>query len=241
MALDGRARENGAGGSLIATWTGWIDQVARDVMLLRAHQLRWEELLDVVQTNQGLPKDNAPLRWIAELYGAAMVVGLRRQTDRRRDIVSITRIMHGIASNPTELTRARQRELWQRAVDWPLSEELRCDADALFDEFSGPDQSEVDPRVIRGHAKRLKETTAGIKAYVDTSIAHLGQGPPVPVPLFSEVHAALDHVAGLVRRYSLLLKGTHLMEPVLQFDFLAAMETAWAPPSLRARRTDREG
>lgn len=65
--------------------------------------------------------------------------------------------------------------------------------------------------------------------FVDQHVAHDQAEPTAGVPTFAQLHAAIDSVGEIFKRYAVALTASMYIavEPVMQTDWKAIFRTAW--------------
>ena len=78
--------------------------------------------------------------------------------------------------------------------------------------------------------------------YVSQYLAHSQETPSVSIPSFEDLHAAIDALGALVRRYVLVIEDAdQLLEPAVLGDWMAPFRVAWLPGYPRVPRPKPRG
>ena len=201
-------------------WVERIHRITNELYSVHHYRDLWRKLAEIT-SDANLPPSlffDALGVW----YAATQAVAVRRQLDRRRDVVSLWRLLDEMARHPEVMTRDRHVALWD-------GDDARH-ANANFDRFSGgADQIAVDR--IRADQRVLEATGESVKRYVDEAIAHTALVATPTIPTYDDLNVAIDIVAELVKKYASLLEAVMLwqFEPVITDDWQAIFRTAWLP------------
>src|SRR5262245_12640170 len=100
-------------------WVRDVDRIYREVVNANLYRHLWRELGAMTQAA------DLPASVIFDAFGmwyATTQTGfVRRQLDRRRDVVSLVRLLEDIARNPAVMTRERHVALWTAGGDEHLA------------------------------------------------------------------------------------------------------------------------
>jgi hypothetical protein len=96
---------------IYARWVRWMDTIARETIGLFGFRDYWRGLAQMTQANPDIPPSTI-FNVLAIWYGSAMMIGIRRQTDRRNDSVSLWRLLTEMAQRPNVITRSRHVAVW---------------------------------------------------------------------------------------------------------------------------------
>ena len=153
-------------------------------------------------------------------------MGIRRQNDRRSDVVSLARLLREIESNPNVITRERFT-----SVCSPDNENVDAVVNQNFDEWAGLGGSQVDPERVQTRLDRLQKTVEGIVHHVNKKLAHTDEGDPPSGFTFDELDAAMTEIGGLLIDLHLLLKCVALVSaaPTIQVPWRRAFSVPWLP------------
>jgi hypothetical protein len=79
-------------------WAVWVTEViSNDIFKLRVYQRMWRELVDIAHSNSDIPNPQPFLRWITELYGVFIAIGIRRQADSSSGVINLSRLLSDIS------------------------------------------------------------------------------------------------------------------------------------------------
>lgn len=219
-------------------WPRWREQlelITQETYRLHHYRQLWRELAEITQAANLAPSvffDALPV-WYVSTQGAAV----RRQLDRRRDSLSLIRLLEDIGRNSELVTRDRHIAVWHekaRAAGGAdadkLGEGLRLrDANRNFDRFAGAGRDTIDRALVSADVTELEQAGEVVKGYVDEAIAHMALTPKNSVPTYGDLDAAMDRIAELVQKYASLLNAEYLwgFEPAIQQDWKAPFRQAW--------------
>jgi hypothetical protein len=89
------------------------------------------------------------------------------------------------------------------------------------------DEAQVEADLKALNSGNLKK----VQKYASQYLAHGPEQRPAPVPTFSDLHAAIDDLGTILRRYSLMIEEADLvLEPPILGDWMAPFRMAWLPP-----------
>jgi hypothetical protein len=133
----------------------------------------------------------------------------------------LARLIESVWRYPTVLSRERHRS--RRPPD-----EFDL-ADRRFDEIAGPGGADfIDPRIPAADFEELREETATVRKWVNTSVAHLtAKESPRETPPLPELHSSLDVVARMFVKYMNLIQGVHVVRSVVMESWPAIFRVPW--------------
>jgi hypothetical protein len=218
---------------LLEQWKRWLDGINDDIYRLHIDRYYWRELSEMVQRNPAIPSPGYIMRWFLRLYLNNVAIGIRRQAERRDDVVTLGRLLHSIRSNPTAASRRHFVSLYQSDM---LEQRI---AQLDFDQFTDPGGEYVAVRIVDADIARLEDETARVVEFASKQVAHLDpryaypEGvQPTDYPSLDELDAALDVIGDLLKKYYLLVTANCMLspEPILQFNWQQAFSVPWCPP-----------
>lgn len=221
--------------SLRQKWRRWLKRIERDVLDLIIAQHIYEGIRTIVASNADIQRPGDVYRWISRNYGTAMVVGIRRLTDRRLDSLSLVRLLKDIADHSDAITRESHVCHYSKSG-------RRGAGDRWFDSFAGRGKRTLPKSIPRSHLRRVKLAAERIRRLVDTRIAHLDQKNVPRKPLkFTDIHNAIRLIEQTTIQYKLLLNAVSpqpSLLPIWQYDWWELFYKPWvkSPPiDLQAR------
>ena len=221
--------------NLLPQWLQQLDTIAKEVQSLLGDRYILRETMEIVRANPDTHKPNDFVEWFLRQYSVAASAAVRRQVDRRRDTVSLIRLLEDLARSASSITRA-----WF-VGSYP--EEMRRDGipDEAFDRWSGAEGGHVDPTRLRQHCDRLTVVCSPLKEYVDKRIAHRSQEgeDSLPKAKWDELNRAIDTLDQIICELILLLRQASTiggLQPVWQYKWQNVFEIPWKPSMRRTRK-----
>jgi hypothetical protein len=211
----------------IEKWRGWIDGPIKDeVLTMHLHRDTWSQTRELVRKNTDLP-DSYWWEFLGDTYAVTQAVAVRRQIDVHKDVASLGKLISEVAQEPHIITRAFWISLWDTSdpVDVSFAER------AWRKQFGGSTVEYLDPAIPRADLVKAEDLSSGVKQYVDKHLAHSDR-KPVPansLPTLADVHAVIDLLGHLFKKYSNLLTAVSwgTLVPVLQHDWKAPFREPW--------------
>lgn len=219
--------------SRIEKWLSWIeDPIRNDVLSMYLRRDTYETVGRIVR-DADLPPSYY-WEYLQDTYGETMSVAIRRQAEVSVRVHSLGQLINEVGEYSAHLTRTVFAEKW--GID---NEYEGLVANKTFNEhFAGGVGDHVDPAIPAADLAALTATAEKVKNYVDRHLAHSDRGGSKDIPTFDEVHAAVDQIGELFKKYALLLTagGYVQLVPVIQDDWQAIFLKPWLPPRDRALR-----
>lgn len=211
--------------ALFEGWLTWLERIEDDLVSLHADRRMWQEIAELLRTNDRIPERTFIYAWLRRQYVAAVVMGIRRQAEPRKGVVSLARLLRSIEGNPQVLTRERYFELCGPGDD----EALLDVTNAVFDKWAGGGGAYVDPAVVGRKLSRLQKVASRVKKFADKRIAHADSVPPEEPFAFEDIDEALDHLGQVLIDVYLLLKCASLTsaEPEIVVPWRRAFAVPW--------------
>jgi hypothetical protein len=204
--------------------------VADAVLRLLLDRDRWSELRHLLEANDAIPHPHDTLGWFWYDHAVHTAVRLRRLSDVDKRSASLGRLLIELEQRAGELTRRRYLACWRHAM---LSSGMwetfhRDQASNAFDRFAGPGGLAVDAQRIRQDREALRDAIGPVKLFVDKRIAHHNPDRD-PALSYQELSGVIDLVAGLWKKYSLLVcrADPPLAAPADNTDWGEAFDVAW--------------
>lgn len=206
----------------IEQWKNEFDEITNDLIDIVENQFIFHRVGEIIQANSKINQDNFFWDHLRANYSAAMVVGIARQVDENRHVISFMRLLKDIERNTAVLTKTWFADQYEPNLPRQIGE-------AHFAENFGSGEV-LDPSVVRKDIADLSSITAGIEKYRHTRIAHKAKDPALRTNLtFKDLDDAVGHLAKLITKYQLLLNqaGMPNLMPVIQYDWEAILRTPW--------------
>lgn len=215
-----------------ARWNRWgaeLERIIREVYTANHFRNLWRGLIEITQATELPP--SAIFDAFGVWYATTQTAAVRRQLDRRKDVVSLWRLLDNIARNPGTATRERHVALWRTDDERDFAvAAFKERGHENFDRFSGGRHRDtIDAALVRDDLKTLSALGGVVERYVNEAIAANERARQVPT--YAELNAAIDEIGRLVTKYASLLKATILIElgPVIQHDWKAPFRQPWIP------------
>jgi len=160
------------------------------------------------------------------VYATDAVIAIRRQIDRRKDVVSLARLLEEVRDNPQVLSRARYVGLFRKS--------LKRNAGDQFDRLIGQGTPHIDPGLPAGDLDQLQRYSNNIKRFANKRVAHAGKTDAGVPATHGDLNACIDIVDKLTVKYvnfiraETLLNGTLL--PTILYDWKRVFRESWIPP-----------
>lgn len=206
-------------------WQDILDAAFIDIVTLVWNRSVWRVLLQMLKDNPAIEHHSVVNDWLSRLYVTTQAVGIRRQRDRRDRPHTIGFLLDDIARHPQVLSDQRRSR--------PDDHADRQWVDARWARFVAGGSDHINPQVAVDDLARLDEVCVTVKRYVDRQVAHRDRDRVTTAPsmTYGDINGALDLLGGLLRRYTWLLKGTHLAHigPSAGWGWLTMFAVPWLP------------
>ena len=229
-----------------AKWDGWLDEIYEEVVRLVERQQIFGEIQDIIKANPEIQEPNAFYRFLANTYGDANIMGVRRQIKPHKDSISLVGLLEEIIENPSVLSRERFVDLY--------STEMQDFANHIFDErfslysaerqdfvnlssdqqFSIRYPNHIDPAIVQQDLDELRAHGDKVEAFADKRLAHWDKKQPV-IPTFGELNACIDCLKELTIKYLLLFRAKDLTNRfvppfITEVDMTKIFSVPWIRP-----------
>lgn len=214
-------------------WVRLLTNIDNEVTTLLRHQATWESFRDAVDKSKVATANPYFPQWVSELYAATAAIGIRRMVDADDRTGSFVQLLQKMQARPERLTR----EWFIGGVELPMAQHL----DRTFTVNGDPGQTGYfDPAVARRDLESLRTIAYGVRMYANQHVAHAQRTRSEGVPTFGDIHAVLDHLLVLIRKYTLLLRQTDRVQgpPVIQEPWMRIFTQPWLEPEELARLED---
>ena len=207
-------------------WISLLDLVDTQITNLARDRLTWKTAQAVTSNSAAIAEQPYFANWIAGLYASSMALGIRKLNDNDPRSASFFNLMEKMARSPEKLTR-----------EWFSSGVLSGLAPGMDDAFTKVADptclGHLDPAVVRADQSRLAKVAGDISHYVNQHVAHVQSKPNAAIPTYGDLHAAVDVMCELLRKYIHLLKRADRIEcePIFQMPWDRVFEQAWSLPN----------
>ena len=226
--------------ALFEKWNQWIEIIHNDLRGLLLNRYIYKETQAIVRANPAIHIASIFYEWLAVQYTTTASVGIRRQMDRDNDSISLWRLLNAIKSNPQVLSRERFVrffaeynedliiEVGGQAVNFGPNNIGSLQYDGLV----GEGQPCIPTTQIDSQIAELESKAATIKRYTNKRIAHFDHAEIHDLPPYGDLDDCLDYMEQLLKRYQVLLTGSHHVSivPTFLFDWKEVLRHAWIPP-----------
>ena len=217
---------------LFEKWNQWLDVIKNDVTNLSVSRHIFWEVQNIIKANPKIQLASSFYEWMGPAYAVFQSIGLRRQIDRRKDVISFHRLLEEIVRRPGVISRERYVALYEEPV---IRKHI---ADKAFDKFAGAGKRHINSGIVRKDRDQLIKKIDGMKDYVDKRIAHFAQQGPTRLPTYGDIDDCLDFVETLLIKYLAVLRAevwTGVL-PTWQYDWKQIFRHPWIPSNNMMRR-----
>ena len=223
----------------VAKWKRWCEEmIDPDVLTMYLRRYAALEVGKILEDNDDQLPESYWWEFMGDTYGTTQAVAVRRQADTHRDAASLGKLIEQIRDDASLITRDFWLGLWRFEDDrFGLK---RTMAEQSWDEhYGGRVRSHLDPAIPTKDLETLTTGAAKVKRYVDKHVAHAEPVSAHGTLTFGEIHAAIDVIGDLFKKYwNLLTAGSYVqLEPAIQHNWKAAFQVPWmradAPDELR--------
>ena len=214
---------------LFADWVRWLERSYHEMVEQGWRHRMFRLLRGIYQENSELCETGGFfLKWAADNYVVASVMALRRELDGQAGAENLFHLLCELRDKPSVICRARFKATWEEGREQDI-------ADRAFEELQivrhpeDPDRDHIDPAMVREDLLTL-QGLGRVVEHAQTTVAH--RMPAISseqIPTFGELHAAIEALRTVLRRYYLML--THqsiaMFEPTEGFNLYVPFRSAW--------------
>lgn len=162
--------------------------------------------------------------WLERRYVDSVSVGLRRLADKRRNVVSLWRVLEEMKRVAPLLTKARYLGLH----DGPF----RRLAEEWWEKLVGESEEHVTKRLIGGKQKELLTALDRVSRFADQNVAHFAAIPNHAPATFDDVRKSIVAAFKLCGWCSSVLASETISSPVpwIQSKWVRVFRVPWIPP-----------
>jgi len=204
-------------------WRKWIVAIAEDVGDQMASFDVYKELRSIVATNPRIQQPSYLHGWVFLNFARASTVRLRRFDDQDSRSQSLWRMLYEMLEYPGMITRRTHQARYTKNRDL---------AALTFDNAVGRGRDCLGPGRIRQDLRRIEDSCARVRRFVNKRVAHAGaKGALRKPPTFGDLEHALEEIDSIVCYYQLLLTGSapQTQNPTFQFDWADVLREPWLP------------
>lgn len=201
-------------------WNSWLDKIENEVTRLVENRYIFWEVQKIIKNNPKIQKPSAFYEWLGNVYATSAVIGIRRQIDERKDVITLARLLHEIMDTPQVITRRRFISLYKNFPQDIAHKE--------FDRLAGRG-GYVDPAIVREDLRKLRDKSKELKKYANRRIAHFDRSAYRHPLTFREINQCLNFMEKLVIKYIRLFRaaGYESLVPVFTYDWKKIFKYPW--------------
>lgn len=206
-------------------WLALLDRVDTEITNLARDRLTWKTVNDIAAKSEVVSEQPYFVNWVAGLYASSLALGVRKMNDPDPRAASLFNLFEKMAYAPEKLTR----EWFCSDIYVGLVEGM----DRSFTSNADPGNiGHLDPSIVRVDQARLNATANTIGHYVNQHVAHAQARPNAPIPTYADLHASVDTLCELLRKYISLLKRADRIEcaPIFQMPWDRVFLEPWSRP-----------
>lgn len=205
-------------------WTvRWLPAIKSDLQDLVWSVGIYKDLVEVVRENPQIDVSNRFYGWLGLTFAQSTAMGIRRQTDDHKDVVSLMRLSRDIAENCENITKEFFLSLY--------SEDQADLAATHWARLAGSEVSTYPYDRAIEHVERLGAVRGRVAEYVDRRIAHLEDRSIASTPTFAVLLDSIDDLESCFKHFGLLLHAiSYKLSPVVQYDWKSIFREPWIRP-----------
>jgi hypothetical protein len=212
---------------LFKKWNDWLSIIHTDIQWLLTNYYIYKEIHEIVKKNENIQKNNAIFAWMSTVCTDYLVMGIRRQIDKRKDSISIVRLIEAIKKNPKVIYRKRFVGMYEATPNM-VRALPKYFGNRDFDKLAGVDREYIDPKILDSDIIGLKLKAEKIKEVANKMIAHIDEDDFKDCLSQDEIEDCLDYLEALLKKYLSLFRATDYdIIPVFQFDWLRVLREPW--------------
>ena len=202
-------------------WDRWLEVIYKDIQGVLINRHIFWEVQRIIDLNPKIQINSAFYSWMANVYAIAAVMGVRRQTDKSEDSVSLVNLINEIMDHPEIISRERYVSSYKS-----ISHQT---AHRHFDNIVGPGRQYINPQTIKDEIETLGEKADKIRKLANRRIAHRNKSDIKHLPTYAEIDDALDYIETLIRRYLLIFRSVTPLRilPVFTYDWMRIFRYPW--------------
>lgn len=202
---------------LLNKWENWIEIIHKDIETILVDREIYKQYLQIVKRNIKIQTPSDFHNWIRKNYASSIVVGIRRQLENDRKVISLIRLLTEIEAHNSLLTRSWYKK--KHHYDW---------ADVDFTNVAGKGDS-FDKNIAHDDIKKLHDLGKNIEDYSHEYIAHKAAEPKGITPTYKEVDQFISALEVILKKYILLFtaSGYTSILPTWQYDWTTIFNQKW--------------
>ena len=205
---------------LFNKYNSWLSVIHNDIQWLSSNYFIYREIKKIISNNKNIQENNAIYHWMSMVVNDSIAMGIRRQICKRKDSISLFRLLHAFKRKPQIISSERYVALY---TTLPQSF-----AHHDFDNLAGKERKYIDAERIEADIMYLKEKTGNVEIFANKRVAHYGDESYENIPTNDEIQEALDCLEALLKKYLLIFRAESWdIIPIFQFDWLRPLREPW--------------
>lgn len=202
-----------------ARWVEALHRITQETHSLYHYRHLWRRLAEITAATELPP--SVIFDAFGVWYASTQASGIRRQVDKRRDSLSLLRLLAEIERKPGVMDRHRHVALWNDEQEGHRN----------YDRFARDEGDVLDRNLVQTDIANLVAATEPVKRHVDEAVAHTAIETERSTPTYADMHGAVDVIGDLVGKYTSLLEAVsfYTLEPQIQQDWEAPFRVPWIP------------
>jgi hypothetical protein len=213
----------------VQRWRTWIhEDIRHDVVGMYFRRQMWLEINEILIANPTVGgRQSSFWAFHHENYAAAQAFAIRRQTDTRRDVCSLRRLLSEIAQSPDVLTREVYVDLLDEHQRQDELMVLRANQD--WDRSADQQGRRFDGAIAGADATELDLAADRVSTYVNEHVAHDAAAPiDAQAPTFEDLHQAVQDIGGVFQKYASVLTGAYwALDQMITDNWRAVFREPW--------------
>lgn len=189
----------------IIKWKSSIEEIVKDVSDLVESRYIFNEIVSVCKDNEELKKENMFWRVFKMNYVSSAIVGICKQIDERKDILSLIKLLKEISTNPEIITKKWFIFQYQKNRGEIDNQTMRDQAKIDFEEKFGKGDF-IERSIVSSDISKIECCTEIIQTLRHKRIAHKNKNLKLEFNVsFNDLDQAIDILEHVTIKYNLLL------------------------------------
>ena len=218
-------------------WCNWIELIKREIWELFYLHFIFTEVQTIITDNQLLSANpNYFFGWLRDVFAYSSSMYVRRQSDRRGDVISFYKLLDEIHRHPGLLTRGHFLKAWgYDETEGHFAHTAKRIGDELFDEAVGAGRNCLTKAQVKTDIDTLVNRVKLIEEYSKTFVAHRSQKPMASsLPTFKDLKDTMRFLESLLQKYYLLIKGLKMSDINIESALIDDWKGIFTFPWIRA-------
>lgn len=213
----------------IEKWRRWFDIIHDDIVRLASSRQIYRETVKIYRANRRLHGDYTFINWVSLNYVRALAIGIRRQAELDKDVISLARLLDDIARNGFLVKRSWYVAEVLRNRDRTDLEFVERTAQRDFNWFAPTGSSQVSSKLVQRDLDRLQHVAGKVIKFVNRRVAHWDKRRFNDMVTYGDVHKALRTLDRLLVKYHLLIRQAGLFgaTPFIQGNWKSVFRIPW--------------